>query len=397
MIFSICLLSLVAWRFADSTEKEKKVTLTEELQLQRDELNRVVDKELQAEKETQDKYLMMETDPLLEKKSESMADDFLGDILEDEQKAKAEEKGDLLNLSGSGVSQDISLLDQMNQIDPIDSLKSETARPVSSSPQYRREYREEREPRSMFVYSRSYSKAQMFEDRDGQVIPGGNESEVEKTMMRPTGDTFPTVIYNKMKPVKVFEGNWLEGVLLNRLVADIEECPVIVSVSKDFFDDDGRYVVIPSGTRVIGKSKVVDNQGSARLFVWFERMILPNGVSVRFPEGKKSLGLDRQGSTGLVSKINRHFLLRFGNAIMFGILEGLAGLTQRRSNYDNNKAVFIERSGQTFTQINSQMLQERANIMPTITVAQGHRVKVYLSSDLLISPYDFIHNRGYAK
>jgi|GEM_PF-2747574 len=404
MIFSVTMLSMVAWRFAGSSDKEKKAVVTEELQLQKNEIDRVKDVELKAEKETRDKYLVNEADPMGEKSAgggKSMTDEFIGDILEDEKKT-VEEKSDLLNLSSgsSGISQDISLMEQMGQMNTgIESLTNES-RPSNSSPRYgysRRYEREESDQKSMFAYSRSYTKAQWFEG-EGQRVRPGDDPDRNPNMMRPAGEpAFPTVIYNKINPVKVFEGNWLDGVLLNRLTADVEECPVIVSVSKDFFDDDGVFVIIPSGTRVIGKSKINTSQGASRLFIWFERMILPNGVSVRFPEGGRSLALDPQGAAGLVSKINRHFFLRFGNAIMFGLLEGLAGLTQRRSNYDDNKAIFVERSGQSLSQINSQMLQERTNILPTITVNQGHRVKVYLSSDLVISPYDHIHNRGYAK
>jgi type IV secretory pathway VirB10-like protein len=224
--------------------------------------------------------------------------------------------------------------------------------------------------------------------REGPIPAGGDGERAESP---------PVILYNDMPPVRLYEGDWIDGVLTNKVIADTESSPLIVNVSKDMFDNDGRYVVIPAGTRVVGYSKVSSYEGAGRLFVWFERMILPNGVDVRFPEGKRSLAADQEGALGVVSSINRHFFLKFGNALMFGLIDGLAGFAQARANPDSGYAYFLERSANNVNHLTTSIFQQRANIVPTITVKAGQKIKVYMASDLLLSPYDLIRNRSYAR
>jgi type IV secretory pathway VirB10-like protein len=41
-------------------------------------------------------------------------------------------------------------------------------------------------------------------------------------------------------------------------------------------------------------------------------------------------------------------------------------------------------------------MSQYSSIVPTITVRQGYKMKIYLSDDVLISPYARIKERSYA-
>ena len=41
-------------------------------------------------------------------------------------------------------------------------------------------------------------------------------------------------------------------------------------------------------------------------------------------------------------------------------------------------------------------MSQYSSILPTITVHQGHRMKIYLADDVFISPYARIKERSYA-
>jgi type IV secretory pathway VirB10-like protein len=161
------------------------------------------------------------------------------------------------------------------------------------------------------------------------------------------------IIYNKLTPVKCYQGQNLDCVLLHKLVADTEESPVIAAVSKDFFDASGKYVAIPSGTRVIGRSQVVNYNGASRLYVWFDRIILPNGISVALPQSGSAM--DVQGSLGIVSNIDRHFWQKYGSAIFVGLLDGLGGLAQANTS-DTQMRYMFGRSSENFGEINKLSL-----------------------------------------
>ncbi len=43
---------------------------------------------------------------------------------------------------------------------------------------------------------------------------------------------------------------------------------------------------------------------------------------------------------------------------------------------------------QSTAQSSAQILDKFLNIMPTVTIREGHRLKIYLSGDLALSDYD---------
>jgi type IV secretory pathway VirB10-like protein len=210
-----------------------------------------------------------------------------------------------------------------------------------------------------------------------------------------------TVCYNSQYPVvTLYEGEFLEGVILNEIKSDIQEGPVIALSSKDTFDDSGVYVIIPQGSKIIGRTQSINYRGQKRLYIWFDRMILPERkvgeqrASIEFPT--RSIALDEHGINGLVSRVDRHFWLQYGSAILLGVLDGLVGMAQKSAG-NESLSIMFDRSGQNFSRLNERRLLDYQNIMPTVMVKPGSRVKIYITSDINISAYDLKENRPYAK
>ena len=194
----------------------------------------------------------------------------------------------------------------------------------------------------------------------------------------------------------LFEGEMIESVLLNRIIADTEPSPVICQISKDVFDNTGRYVVLPANSRIVGLSQVVNYKGAHRLFISFHRIILPNGPSIDFPPSKRAMkALDSTGALGVVSNVERHWFLQFGTAIFFGVLDGIAGAAQRSQDLYSTRSIVLGRTSENFQRILDNIMSQYSTIVPTIRVDQGKRLKIYLSDDVLISPYARITDRSY--
>ena len=162
------------------------------------------------------------------------------------------------------------------------------------------------------------------------------------------------------------------------------------------FDNTGRYVVLPANSRIVGLSQVVNYKGAHRLFISFHRIILPNGPSIDFPPSKKALkALDSTGALGVVSKVERHWFLQFGTAIFFGVLDGIAGAAQRSQDLYSTRSIVLGRTSENFQRILDNIMSQYSTIVPTIRVDQGKRLKIYLSDDVLISPYARLTDRSY--
>ncbi len=280
----------------------------------------------------------------------------------------------------------------------------------------RRERTNEQERQPMFVYSRSYKKAAYFDGVDPQESEKSIDKEsvmasfrqpVDRNQLSPTrqdksadkaNDTLNSIIFGPLPPVRVSEGEFIDTVLTHRIVSDTEESPVVCSVSRDLIDDSGRFVVVPAGARIVGRSRVVTYMGASRLFIRFERLILPSGVAAAFPGGKRALSaLDATGALGVATDVNRHWLLQFGTAIFVGVLEGLGAAAQQHTTPYSGQAYVIEDTTDNFEKILNTIMQRYTNIVPTITVGQGYRMKVFLTEDILVSPYARVAERSYAR
>ena len=186
------------------------------------------------------------------------------------------------------------------------------------------------------------------------------------------------------KPYLLFEGTVLETVLVNRLDGSFAG-PVECLLSTDVYSNDRQHLLIPAGSKLLGDTKKVDTFGQSRLAVVFHRLIMPDGYSVSLDQFK---GLNQVGDTGLRDQVNNHYARIFGVSLAIGALGaiGEAGTAGglNASNADLMRQGFAQSTAQSSTQILDKFL----NIMPTVTIREGHRVKVYLSGDLALPDYN---------
>lgn len=145
-------------------------------------------------------------------------------------------------------------------------------------------------------------------------------------------------------------------------------------VTKDVLSFDGSAVLIPAGSRVIGEYNSGVAQGASRIFVVWTRLIRPDGVSIALA----SPAVDELGRGGLGGKVNRHFLQRFGGAILLSVLGG--GINALGSSIGGGSTIVVNSTNEA----NSLVSQAaRGNdIPPTIKTNQGALVKIFVARDL---------------
>jgi len=181
----------------------------------------------------------------------------------------------------------------------------------------------------------------------------------------------------------VFEGTILETLLINRLNGTFAG-PVDCLVTTDMYSHDRQKVLIPAGSKVLGEAKKVEAFGQQRLAVFFHRLIMPDGYSVSLDQFK---GLNQIGETALRDKVNNHYLQIFGASLAVGILGGISeagtGNVLTSSPLDRARAGL----GSSLANSSTEILDRFLNILPTVTIREGKRVKIYLSGDLLLPDY----------
>jgi len=183
---------------------------------------------------------------------------------------------------------------------------------------------------------------------------------------------------------RLLEGTVIETVLLNRLEGTFAG-PVACLVTTPVYSHDRQSVVIPAGARVLGSASPVQDWGESRLAVSFHRLVLPDGRTYSLDRFK---GLGQIGDTGLKDSVNRHYLQVFGASLAIGALSGLAQYGTRTSadSYSFGDA-YRQAAGSSLAASAGRVLDRYLNVLPTITIREGYRIKVYLTNDLELPVY----------
>src|SRR5262249_17543296 len=177
-----------------------------------------------------------------------------------------------------------------------------------------------------------------------------------------------------------------DTVLTNRLDGSVA-APVNCLVTNAVYSHDGQYMVIPAGSRVLGETKPVQSYGETRLAVAFNRLVLPDGRTYRLDS---FMGLNDIGDAGLRDQVNQHYKSTFGASAAVGLISGFtqflgSGLSRAGS---GGTVIIAGGVGDATAQATSQTMNRYLNRLPSITIREGHRVKVYLTNDLDLPAYD---------
>jgi len=184
---------------------------------------------------------------------------------------------------------------------------------------------------------------------------------------------------------RLLEGTVIEAVLTNRLEGSFSN-PVNAQVTTAVYDANRQIVLIPSGSRVLGTASPVQAFGETRLAVTFHRLVMPDGTTYtldQFP------GLNERGDAGLKDQVDRHYLQIFGASIALGGLSGLSQYATRSASsteYGFSDA-FGQGMGASLATSSGRVLDRFLNVLPSVTIREGHRLKIYLTCDIDLPPY----------
>lgn len=204
--------------------------------------------------------------------------------------------------------------------------------------------------------------------------PQGQLSADEQFALRAGNDAPPSARASSLSDPAgtVVQGTMITAVLETALNSDLPGY-VRAIVSRDVRGFDGSRVLIPRGSRLIGQYKSGVATGQSRAFVVWTRLIRPDGVSVQLA----SPVTDESGQAGVGGKVDRHFAQRFGAAILLSVVSGAAS-----SLGNGSSSTVVIGSGGDASSAASQALQTDGKISPTIRVAQGAPVQVFVARDL---------------
>lgn len=166
----------------------------------------------------------------------------------------------------------------------------------------------------------------------------------------------------------VTQGTLIPAILETAIDSDLPGY-VRAVVSEDVRSFDGKRVLVPRSSRLIGQYKSGLSSGQTRAYVMWTRLIRPDGASVALA----SPAIEYSGRSGLTGEVNSHFFKRFGAASLLSVIGGLGALA------GSGTSVVISSSTSNAA---SAAVQRDGAIPPTIRIPQGQPIRVFTARDL---------------
>jgi len=159
---------------------------------------------------------------------------------------------------------------------------------------------------------------------------------------------------------------------------------ITAQVTEAVYDSPtGRILLIPQGARLIGQYDAQVAFGQSRALLVWNRIIMPNGRSIVL---ERQPGADPEGYAGVEDEVDNHWGALFKAALLSTILS--VGSEAGASNNQNSLVDAIRRgSSDSISQTGRQVVGRSLNVQPTITIRPGFPVRVIVTRDLVMEPY----------
>jgi len=197
-------------------------------------------------------------------------------------------------------------------------------------------------------------------------------------------------IYNKhaqqtpVSPYPLMAGTIIPASLITGHNSDLPGF-VIAQVTENVFDTvTGQHLLIPQGTRLIGKYDSVIAFGQERALVIWQRIIRPDGTSIVIDNLPAT---DTGGYAGLSDKVNLH-TWKLIKGIALSTLLGIGTELTFGSNESDLVKAIRESTQQSTNRAGQKLVDRTLDIQPTLTVRPGWPLRIIVTKDIIMTPYN---------
>lgn len=208
------------------------------------------------------------------------------------------------------------------------------------------------------------------------------------------GTRNPGSLQMPASPYQVMAGTVIPAALVTGINSDLPG-QMIANVTEAVYDTaTGKHLLIPQGSRLMGRYDSQVAFGQRRVLLVWTRLIRPDTSSValdRLP------GIDPAGYAGLEDGVDWHWDRILAGAALSTLLGVGAELAAPESRTDGSRVVIAAREGaqDAVNQVGQEITKRNMSIQPTLTIRPGFPVRVMVSKDLVLRPYQpLIFKRG---
>lgn len=183
-----------------------------------------------------------------------------------------------------------------------------------------------------------------------------------------------------------------------------DNVPITAIVERNIYAEEGRNIIIPAGSRVIGKvggdgeSSGGNSGGAVKIAISWTRLIRPDGSQFMFSSANTA---DAQGRSGAIGYLDEQLLKKYSmplltsmlqNATAYVMASGSGSKTTDTSSTTDARSQAAEDARQNFIQqmdrIFDEILERKANIRSVTYIPAGTRIIIFPNQDLWLNSED---------
>jgi type IV secretion system protein VirB10 len=160
---------------------------------------------------------------------------------------------------------------------------------------------------------------------------------------------------------------------------------ITAQVSQNVYDSaTGRRLLIPQGTKLMGRYDSKVAFGQSRVLVIWTDIIFPNGATLQIGG---MAGTDAEGYGGFKDQVDNHYLQTFGSAVLLAIIgTGMdmaipqsSTLATQETASDAARRNFAE----TFGRVAERTITKNLDVQPTLEIRPGYQFNVLVDQDIV--------------
>jgi type IV secretion system protein VirB10 len=194
----------------------------------------------------------------------------------------------------------------------------------------------------------------------------------------------PNRVVPQQSRFELKRGSVIPATMITGIISDLPG-RITAQVSQHIYDSaTGHYLLIPQGTKLLGRYDSKVSFGQSRVLVVWTDIIFPNGSTLQIGG---MAGTDSEGYGGFADKVNNHYLRTFGSAVLIALIgTGIdASMPQSSTLATQETASDAARRNfaETFGRVAEQTISKNLNVQPTIQIRPGYKFNVLVDQDII--------------
>ncbi|HVT60359.1 MAG TPA: TrbI/VirB10 family protein [Thermoanaerobaculia bacterium] len=183
---------------------------------------------------------------------------------------------------------------------------------------------------------------------------------------------------------RVRAGTVIPALLLTEINSDLPGA-VSAQVSRNVYDERQETIVIPKGTRLLGRYDHQVAAGQRRLLVAWTRLLFPDGSELTLPGLPATAA---SGAAGLAGSVDNHTRRIFGDALLLSLLAAGAQLSQPQQSgllqAPAARQVAAGALGGELASVATELVRRDIAIQPTLRIPAATAFNVFVNDDLVL-------------